>query len=304
MEGNELVARSFLHETNLIFCPPLPTRHGLRLMARDGQNVAQNPALAQSADPNRNFVNLVDDEGEFKPDCMGAPGVDLHLAAVSPDGSRLAVCWYDPKNWGLTIYDPDSGRQTATSNRDIGFTWDLVFSPDGARIATAGEDGRTRLWDAYTGTMIVEWRAHPTKVLSVAFRPDGRRLVTTSADATVRQWDSSTGREVESPYDRHIGEVLTARYSPDGLWIASGGTDRTIRVWSAANLQDLAVLQGHTGAVSDLTFTRGRPSSCLCEQLGVARLHGGSHGTALGDKPSSRRVRAAQAHQLHLSGGI
>src|SRR4029077_6195264 len=130
----------------------------------------------------------------------------------------------------------------------------LVFSPDGARIVTAGEDGRTRLWDATTGAMIAEWRAPPTKVLSVAFRPDGRRLVTTSADATVRQWDSSTGREVESPYDRHIGEVLTAEYSPDGQWIASGGTDRTVRVWSAANGQDLAVLHGHTAVVSDLAF--------------------------------------------------
>ncbi len=254
MGGNELETRSFLPETNLVFCPPLPTRHGLRLMGSAGGNVARTPALAQSRDANTNIVNLVDDQGRVQTQLTGPPGAELHLAAVSPDGSRLAVCWADPKNWVFTVYDPDSGRQTATSNRDIGFTWDLVFSPDGARIATAGEDGRTRLWDASTGAMLVEWRAHPTKVLSIAFRPDGRRLVTTSADATVRQWDSSTGREVESPYDRHIGEVLTAKYSPDGLWIASGGTDRTIRVWSAANLRDLTVLRGHTGAVSDLAF--------------------------------------------------
>ena len=92
-------------------------------------------------------------------------------------------------------------------------------------------------------------------MLSVAFRPDGRRLVTTSADGTVRQWDSTTGREVEPPYDRHTGEVMTAEYSPDGLWIASGGTDRTVRVWGAANRQDVAVLHGHTGDVSELAFT-------------------------------------------------
>src|SRR5262249_14972574 len=143
----------------------------------------------------------------------------------------------------------------ATSAQDIGFTWDMVFSPDGSRIATAGEDGQTTLWDASTGAMILQWRGHATKILSISFRPDGRRLLTTSADGTVRQWDSSTGQQVESRYTRHIGEVLTARYSPDGRRIASGGTDRTIRVWSATDIQDVAVLQGHTGAVGDLTFT-------------------------------------------------
>jgi eukaryotic-like serine/threonine-protein kinase len=164
------------------------------------------------------------------------------------------VIWIAAENWIFTIYDPDSGRQTATSARLSGFTWDLVFSSDGTRIATAGEDGRTSLWDASTGALIIQWRSHPSKVLSIAFRPEGRRLVAASADGTVRQSDSSTGREVKSCYDRHIGEVSTAQYSPDGLWIASGGTERTVRVWSAANQQDLAVLQGHTGVVSDLAF--------------------------------------------------
>ena len=80
-------------------------------------------------------------------------------------------------------------------------------------------------------------------------------LRTTSADGTVRQWDSETGREAVAPYERHIGDVVTAVYSPDGLWIASAGTDRTIRVWEAANRNDVAVLHGHTGVVTDLAFT-------------------------------------------------
>ncbi len=101
----------------------------------------------------------------------------------------------------------------------------------------------------------------------MAFRPDGRRLATTSADGTVRQWDSTTGREVEPPYDRHTGEVLTAKYSSDGPRIASGGTDRTIRVWGAANRQDLGVLQGHIGDVTDLAFTADGRQMASVSQL-------------------------------------
>jgi WD40 repeat protein len=43
-------------------------------------------------------------------------------------------------------------------------------------------------------------------------------------------------------------------YSPDGQWVASAGTDRTVRVWRATGRQDVAVLHGHTGAVSQVAF--------------------------------------------------
>jgi WD40 repeat protein/predicted Ser/Thr protein kinase len=255
LDGHELLSRSFPPEAGLVFCPPLTTRRGLRLAGGVGKGVAHNSASGRSSDTSTNIVNLLDDLGRVRTQLNRPVGAVFNIAAVSPDGSRLAVCWAGPKQWVFTVYDSDSGKQTAASAREIGFTWDIVFSPDGSRIATAGEDGHTRLWNASTGHMILQWRAHSTKILSVAFRSDGRRLLTASADGTVRQWDAASGEEVASPYDRHVGEVLTAEYSPDGAWIASGGTDRTIRVWSAANTQDFAVLQGHTGAVSDLTFT-------------------------------------------------
>jgi WD40 repeat protein/predicted Ser/Thr protein kinase len=256
LDGNELLTRAFPPDVNLIYCPPLPTRQGLRLAASAGKLVTRSLSLARPLATGANIVNLLDDQGRVQTQLKGPSEASLNIAAVSPDGTRLAVCWSGVKGyWMLGVYDSNSGKQTAACDRTLGFTWDLVFSPDGTRIATAGEDGRTSVWETATGTMIVQWQSHPTKVLSVAFRPDGRRLLTTSADGTVRQWDSSTGREVESPYDRHVGEVLSARYSPDGLSIASGGTDRTIRVWSAADQRDITVLHGHTGAVNDLTFS-------------------------------------------------
>ena len=139
------------------------------------------------------------------------------------------------------------------------------------RLASAGEDNMARLWDPATGALLATCRGHASKVLSAAFRADGTRLVTTSADGTVRQWDVATGRQVEPPYDRHSGEVAAAVYSPDGQWIASAGTDRTVRVWRSAGGEDVAVLLGHTGSVTEVAFAPvGHRLASLSAERGAA----------------------------------
>jgi WD40 repeat protein len=173
---------------------------------------------------------------------------------VSPDGARFARAWSDGPWARIAVHDATSGKQTAVCAGHRENVWAYTFSPEGTRLASAGEDNVARLWDAATGALLATCRGHASKVFGVAFSPDGARLATTSADGTTRQWDATTGREVEPPYDRHVGEVVVAVYSPDGQWVASAGTDRTIRVWRATGRQDVAVLHGHTGSVTRLAF--------------------------------------------------
>jgi WD40 repeat protein len=59
--------------------------------------------------------------------------------------------------------------------------WSASFSPDGARIVTASNDGTARLWDATTGEEIIGLR-HEGSVSSAPFPPDGARIVTASED--------------------------------------------------------------------------------------------------------------------------
>ncbi|KAG5176156.1 66 kDa stress protein [Tribonema minus] len=78
------------------------------------------------------------------------------------------------------------------SNKDqhSNFVNVVRFSPDGARIATAGSDYKVWIYDGTTGEPVHELgAAHTGSIFGLSWCPDSNHLVTASADKTCRLWN-------------------------------------------------------------------------------------------------------------------
>jgi WD40 repeat protein len=127
------------------------------------------------------------------------------------------------------------------------------FSPDGRLIATAGEDGDARIWDARNGALVRLLSGHEDVVTSIRFSPDGKFLVTASRDHDARVWDVATGQTTEL-LRSHFGPVFGASFSPDGRWVVTAGP-LSAGLWPVSNGQLLTFLYGPKEALTSASFS-------------------------------------------------
>lgn len=171
-----------------------------------------------------------------------------------PDGRSIAIGLADGT---LRFVDGQDGGARGTWRAHDGAIRSIAFSPDGARVASGGDDRVLRLASPDTGRVLR--RGIPKldgTVRTVTFDTRSRRLAA-GAGNRVRIFDPENGDEVRSvtcPFD-----VTAIAFSPDGKLIAIAREDRRIQIVEASSGNTIATLMGHRETVTTLAFDPKRP---------------------------------------------
>lgn len=224
-------------------------------------------------------------------------GSDATAFGVSFDGSLLAV---GTGSGMVFVFDIESGSVLFELVAHPGGVLSLDWSPVSRVLATGGQDGYARLFDA-RGNQIAALQGLAPFVEHVSWSPDGK-MVATSSDKLVAIWtasgalawrtDAHAGTVAGLGWNQHSTELVTACYggaqlfrvarrsttrrfpwrgslislawSPTRAVIACGTQECTVRFWRLATGQD-----------SEISGFRSQPRALTWDSEGRLLATGG-----------------------------
>jgi WD40 repeat protein len=80
----------------------------------------------------------------------------------------------------------------------------LSLHPTFSLLASAGEDGVIKLWDAESGEFIKTLKGHTGSVQNLAFNEEGTRMISSSSDLTLKVWDAEQVRSKRGAKDGRL----------------------------------------------------------------------------------------------------
>jgi WD40 repeat protein len=136
-----------------------------------------------------------------------------------------------------------------------------VFSPDGTKLVSVGEDKQVIVWDFEKRERLATFNDHTDWVAAVAFSPDGKWFATASYDKTVIVWDAIKLQK-ETVLHGHRGKVVSVAFSPDGQVLASADAavqseDRATLLWRVGSWGKFAQIPLGYSEANSLLFTAG-----------------------------------------------
>jgi WD40 repeat protein len=207
----------------------------------------------------RLVMQMVEMDEDKRPPSMAGIKEELQRIATGVPGGQMTSTSFihtssTPPSPSVYTGLAPIGNVFCTYRVHSGSVRTISWSPDGTRIASAGNDGSVQVWDAHTGDTLFTCQGHTGRIRSVAWSPDGRFIASASEDRTVQIWNATTGRRTLT-YQGHSHNVVSVTWSPDAKYIASASIDMTVQVWHAATGQVYLTYPEHSDVVDTVAWS-------------------------------------------------
>jgi len=171
--------------------------------------------------------------------CAGEARRELYRQPASV----TALAWGGDGAWLVTghanrilrLFDPRTGRLTATLRGPEGLVNLLCVAPDRRRLAVCSQDRTLRLFDMSDRSQLFAVAAHRSRnTTSVAFFPDGTHVATVAQDNTVQIWDLEKQSAIAALWGQTDECFAGVCLFGGGDHVAVALTDGRIRLWGPA----------------------------------------------------------------------
>jgi WD40 repeat protein len=147
---------------------------------------------------------------------------------ITPDGASVVVLGWAPVIIDISTRHSRNLEPALEPAPIFGNGFDI--SPDGRRIALAGNLGDLVQWDFATGKLIGKpVDTGQPSCNDAKFAPDGTTLAL-ACSTGVMLWDLASGT-ARGPVRSEYGEMKTLTFSADGTWLAGVESSRQIGLW-------------------------------------------------------------------------
>jgi hypothetical protein len=176
---------------------------------------------------------------------------------------------------GKAMKHPDHGGRPSLIR-------DLVFSPDGKTLLSAGEDGMARFWEVPSGKEVGTALpvGNPLAFWALAFSPTGR-VIALNDTRHIRLWDSASGKPIDREL-KHPREVFGIAFSADEKTLVTAGFDGVTRLWDLASGREAGRIETGDGPLFTVAFAPDGRRILTGAQTGVVRVWEVVTGKALG----------------------
>ncbi|KAI9277314.1 WD40-repeat-containing domain protein [Phascolomyces articulosus] len=183
---------------------------------------------------------------------------------VSGGGDDKSYLWRNDN--GEKVFQLDGHTDSVTA---------VAFSVDGDYIASAGMDGKVRVWKAHTGDFCTSVEG-PDEVVWIDWHPKGNILLAGASDSTIWMWAMPSGKFMNI-FNGHAAPVTAGHFTADGKKIVSVAEDSSMIVWDPKSAAALYRLSGedarfHTEPITSVATNKDSTLAITGSMDGKARL--------------------------------